>query len=64
MGLLVLDEKGFKILPYMNLCKTNYPRGGSVFDPRAIIWTVLVEVQKIKLQTKGLGLEVSDKKIF
>jgi hypothetical protein len=28
--------------------KINDPRGGTNFDPRAIIWTILVEVHFVK----------------
>ena len=42
----------------MSLCKTSDPWSGAIFDPRAIIWIILVDVHKIKLHTniKGLGL--------
>ena len=29
--------------PYKGRCKTTDPRGGAKFDPRAIIWALLVE---------------------
>ena len=36
----------------MSLWKTSDHWGGAIFDPRAIIWIILVEVHKIKLHTK------------
>ena len=28
----------------MGLCKTSEPHGRAIFDPEALIWTILVEV--------------------
>ena len=42
LGLLLSDKKIFKVFPYM--VKTIDPQHGAIFDPRAIIWTTLVEV--------------------
>ena len=49
----------------MSLRKTSDHRGRAIFDPRAEIWTILVEVHKIKLHTKYQrpGSYRSDKKI-
>ena len=38
-----------------SLCKTFYPRGGAIFDPRGIIWTHFVEVHYVMLHTKYQG---------
>ena len=50
----------------MSLWKTSDIWGGAIFDPRAIIWKILVEVHKIKLHTKYQmpGPSSSDKKNF
>ena len=50
----------------MNLCKTSDFWGRAIFDPKAVIWTILVQVCWIKLHTKyhaSVPL-VLDKKIF
>ena len=44
LGLLLSDKNIFKVVPYTGLCKTNDPFRGAIFDPRAIIWTILAEV--------------------
>ena len=45
LGLMVFEKKiFFKDLYYVSLHKTNEPLIGASFDPRAIIWTTLVEV--------------------
>ena len=36
----------------MSLWKTSDPLGGAIFYPKAIIWTILLEVYKVKLHTK------------
>ena len=36
----------------MGLSKISDPQHEAIFDPRAIIWTTLVEVHKMKLHTK------------
>ena len=36
----------------MSLCKTSDPRGRAIFDPRAIMLTILVKVHEIKLHAK------------
>ena len=41
---LLSDKKIFKVFPYMGICKTSDTWRGAIFDPRAIIWTNLVEV--------------------
>ena len=41
---MVLDKKIIKDFYCISLCKTKDSRGGAIFDPRAIIWTFLVEV--------------------
>ena len=48
-GLIVSDKK---ILSYRSLCETSETRSGAIFDPRAKILTILVEVHKLKLHTK------------
>ena len=39
-----LGQAIFHVSPYKRLCKTCDPRGGTIFGPRAIISTNLVEV--------------------
>ena len=43
------DFKSFFFFPYMSLCKTREPQGRAIFDPGAIIWSILAEA---KLHTK------------
>ena len=47
-----LKRRRLKSFPYISLCTTSDPRGGAIFNPRATIWTKLVEVYKINLHTK------------
>lgn len=44
--------------------KWSNPCGGANFDPGVFIWTTLVEVHQIMLQTKVLGLVVLEKIFF
>ena len=52
-------QQDFVMFLYISLCKNM-----SVFGPRGITCTNLVEVQQKVLHIKALGLMVSDKKIF
>ena len=49
---LFLKRRRLKSFPDMSLYKTSDLCGGAIFDPRAKIWTILVEFHKIKLHTK------------
>jgi hypothetical protein len=52
----LLEEKFFNIsFYYIHIRKTNDPWGGANFDPRAIIWTILVEVYKTMPYAKYLS---------
>ena len=39
----------------MYIMKINDPRGGTNFDPRAIIWTILLEVHYTMFHAKYLN---------
>ena len=43
----------------MSLRKTSEPKGRAIFDPGAIIWTILVEAHLMKLPTKYQRIEPS-----
>ena len=43
-------EDVWRVFPIC-VCKTSDPWDRAIFGPRAIIWTILVEVHKIKLNT-------------
>ena len=43
IGQVVLEKKIFKDFPIYPYVKTNDPEGVANFDPRGIIWTILVE---------------------
>ena len=43
LDLLVSDKKIFKVFTYMCLCKTNEALDRAIFDPSAIICTILVK---------------------
>ena len=52
IGPVVSEKKKLEDFPYMSLCKTNYSYDWASFEPRALIWTILVEVLQIKLHIK------------
>jgi hypothetical protein len=47
-------QEDFLFFYYMYIVKINDHRGGANFDPRAIIWTILVEVHFAKSHAKYL----------
>ena len=49
LGVMARYREISKVFPHINQCKTSDPRGGAKFDPRAIIWALLVEAHEIKL---------------
>ena len=51
-------EEDFFCFPYIMLYKTCDTWGGTIFDPRGIIWTNLVEVCLVLLTTKYQGSQV------
>ena len=55
LGLVVSDKKIFSCFPSLNLWKTCDPWGGTIFGPRGIIWTNLVDVHYAMLHTKYQG---------
>ena len=55
LGFVVSEKKIFTCFPYIKLYKTCDPRGGTIFDPRDIIWNKLVEVYLVMLNTKYQG---------
>ena len=52
---MVSDKQIFSCFPCISLCKTCDPWGGTIFGPRGIISTELVEVYLIMLHTKYPG---------
>ena len=48
-GAFTFGEEDFLSFLNISLCKNNDPRGGVNFDPRDIIWTILVEVHKMMM---------------
>ena len=50
---MVSEEKPFEAFFPEWVCEKQVtPGAGPFFDPRAMIWTILVEVHKMKLHTK------------
>ena len=41
---MVFHKKISEDFPFLSLCKTVDPRGGAIFDPRGIIWTILEKI--------------------
>ena len=59
-------QEDFFRFPFISVYKTYVTRGGVIFGPRAIILTILTEVDETKLCYKYQMPEpsVSDKKVF
>ena len=52
LHLLVSENNIFKVFLLCSYDSNLWPRGGASFDPRDIIWTILVEVHYEMLHTK------------
>ena len=52
LGLKAKHREISQMFSYVGQCKTGDPQGGAKFDPRAIIWALLVEAYYIKLHAK------------
>ena len=48
----VVSEEMFIVFSLYESMKNKWPLGWTIFDPSAIIWTILVEAHNIKLPTK------------
>ena len=48
----ISNKKISKVFPFISQRKTCDPQGGAIFDPRSIIWTLLVEAHEIRLHAK------------
>ena len=64
IGQVVSKEKTFETFSLSESCKTSDPPGGATLDPRVIIWTIFVNVHKIKLYIKYQGLLVWEKTLL
>ena len=47
---MVCEEKTFEAYSLYESMKNKLPLGGAIFDPRAVIWTILVGQDKATYQ--------------